>query len=154
MTEERFYPRFPTWLLAGLALLGLSAFLLAALTCYRYRQEIGWFELLLIVSVPSAAFTCGYTLHAYSNRSRPVVVVSDERVEFVSIFAPSIARKSVPIEEIVEVGEFRHGSLELRTRQGLRLFLPVVEVRRSERGAVREAIRRRISGTSDAQQPA
>lgn len=149
MTEERFYSRIPSWFLGLEACASGAVLIVTSMLAYRHARcdALG---LLLVLSVVAAGIGCVFSIQAYRNRSRrPVITVSDASVEFGSIFEAGFARKRVAVREIVEVGEARLPALTLLTRSGKQLRVGLIEVRKDERAAVREAIVQRLAEASN-----
>ncbi len=95
---------------------------------------------------PAAIFVliAAYLSAGLLRRSRPLVEVSDETVAWQALFG--FARpKSIALREVVGVEFKSRHTLRLTTRDGASIKLPVVELRKSDRESVREAIEQRLS---------
>lgn len=141
MSHEVFYSRFPLWIL-WLAIAGSALNLVYELGSFVVRGGgLAW------INAGCMAFALVVFLSARRNRLRePAVEVSDEAVEYGFLFRLFFARRRIPLEEIEALLPAKRGRIELRLRSGRQVGIPLLEVARPEREAVRAAIARRISG--------
>ena len=133
----------------------------AAFYVSRSRTLVGWSAVLaqLVIAVvaiwsdpnlgmlfPAAmfAFIAAYLAAGLLRRSRPLVEVSDETVAWRTLFGFARA-KSIALREVVGVEFKSRHTLRLKTRDGASIKLPVVELEKSDRESVREAIEQRLS---------
>ena len=111
------------------------------------------FDLLGVLTIAAAIASSGSVYlarRAQRNRARrPVVDISDDGIEYGSIFAAASSLKRVSIGEITGIVQSSKWRMVLGTRSGRRVGIPLTEVSRAERDAVREEIERRVAPHSE-----
>lgn len=146
MDKHFFYSRFPLWILwvgivsaAGNVFFELWFFV-------RDGASLDQVGKLHLFTAGCALFV--FAVFASARRHRlhsPTVEVSDEEVVYGLSARFIFPRKRVAIDEIAEILPSKPNRVELRLRSGRRVKIPLMEVARSERAAVREAIERRVA---------
>ncbi len=147
MATERFYSRFPLWIL-WIGLVSTVANLSHDLWQFvsfgatldgdgrYYLIGIGWSAFLLIFF----AFGVRHRLRS------PVVKVSDDAIEHSVWSRMFFPPRRVLVSDVVELTSTTPRKLYLNLRSGKRFRIDLLEVARTEREAVRLAIERRIAG--------
>ena len=140
MKTESFHSRIPAWVFG----IGFAA--CAFNLVYELRSAMSEeFGGAVVLNIVAAAFLTSFFGMALRNRMRsPVVEISDDAIEFGPTFRFVRARRRIPLDQISEVVAGGDDRIVLRTSAGRDFELPLLEVSRSERGAVRSAISDRL----------
>ena len=146
MTTERFYSRFPLWLLW----IGLAA---AASGLSRdFRKFISFGSTLegdgkyFLIGAGCSAFFLVFVAFAIRHRLRsPVVTVSNDAIEHSVLFRMFLPPRRVLVSDVVELRSTTPRKLYLKLRSGKRFRIDLLDVARTERATVRLAIERRIA---------
>jgi hypothetical protein len=146
MSVDSFYSRFPLWILwisivsaAANAWFDLRSFV-------RDGASLDQLGRLHLLSVACAIFLFAFFASARRHRLHsPTVEVSDDEIAYGLVFRFFFPRNRVAMDEIVEILPSKPNRVELRMRSGKRVKIPLMEVARSERAAVREAIEERLA---------
>jgi len=146
MGKNLFYSRFPLWILwIGIVSTGWSVFMDLR---FFVSQGVALDELgrLHLLSAACGIFVFGFFVSARRHRLHsPSVEVCDDEIAYGLVFRFFFPRRRVAMDEIAEILPSKSNRVELRMRSGKRVKVPLLEVARSERAAVREAIERRLA---------
>jgi hypothetical protein len=146
MVTERFYSRFPLWILwIGLAaaVSSLSRDLWQFISLGATLEGDGKY---LLIGVDCSAFLVVLFAFAIRHRLRsPAVTVSDDAIEHSILFRMFLPPRRVLFSDVVELRSATPRKLYLKLRSGKRFRIDLLEVARTEREAVRIAIERRIA---------
>lgn len=140
MTRESFPSWLPPWMLTA----AIAALLPLVVGLGAFAERSSPVGLLTAVGSTAVAWI---SFAAWRRRKRPVIEVSDEEIAFGSIVQGG--RKRVALSEVANVYATGPERLDLVTRDGERIQLPLREVRRKHRDAVRPAIERRLADGPD-----
>ncbi len=146
MATERFYSRFPLWILwTGLVSTasGLSRFLWSV----SFGATLEGDGIYTLIGAGCSAFGLIFFAFGVRNRLRsPAVKVSDDAIEHSVWSRMFFPPRRVLISDVVELTSTTPRKLYLKLRSGRQFKIDLLEVARTEREAVRLAIERRIAG--------
>ena len=146
MTTERFYSRFPLWILwiaLVSAVVNLSHDLWQFVSLGATLEGDGIYTL---IGAGCSAFGLIFFAFGVRNRLRsPAVKVSDEAIEHSAWSRMFLPPRRVLISDVVELTSTTPRKLYLKLRSGRQFKIDLLEVARTEREAVRLAIERRIA---------
>lgn len=146
MNPDRFHSRLPVWpIWIAILAAGLNA---ADELWYFARQGVALDRTGALHGIAFAAFA--FTFWAFLRVRRnvvrsPTVEVSDERICHGLSFRAWAGRKQLRMQDVVEILPAPPNRIELLLASGKRVGIPLAEVARAERDAVRDAIERRLA---------
>jgi hypothetical protein len=133
--HPRFLSRAPIFVFSISGLVFLAG---AVFAFYWFRVSGGGFNLFFAIYF---ALFGGWLVSIFPGRRRPVLEITSGEIRYGTAFLPW--RHSVRIEDVVEAEKPKRFPivLPLRLRSGKRIWLPLGEIRTSERAAALEAVR-------------